>query len=66
MNSELFPELLVLDDLSNGSDRGLRALVPPFVRWLPQTGTVIDPDVFIPGKPSGQGPLEVSSKRPVV
>jgi hypothetical protein len=66
VNSELFPELLIPDHLSNGGDRGLGTLIPPLKRRLLQVGTLINPDGFIPNKPSGQGPLEVDSKGPTV
>ena len=66
MNGELFPELLTPDHLSNGGNRGLGTLIPPLKRWFLQVGTLINPDGFVPNKPSGQGPLEIDSKGPVM
>ena len=53
MNSELFPELLTLDHLPNGRNRGLGALIPPLERRFLQAGTLVDIGGFIPSEPSG-------------
>lgn len=66
VNSELFPELPTLDHLSNGRNRSLGALIPPWERWFLQVGTVINPDGLIPSKPPGHSPLKIDPEESVM
>ena len=66
MDSEPFPELLVLNHLSDGRNRSLRAILPPLERRFLQVGSGIDPNSFIPDEPSSQSPLEISSKGTII
>lgn len=66
VDSELFPELLTPDHLSNGGNRGLGALIPLLQCWFLQVCTLINRNGFIPGKPSGRSPLEIDSREPTM